>query len=91
MPAISEKWEITVGRKKYIISGEEMKILLNAGETRFVRFRDLVINPAFVSDMVLIEKYNPVQIEAPPEIEMTIEQHTEAIKRIEELRKKHGF
>lgn len=55
MQRTSEKWEIQIGKHRHIISGEEMKVILGAGENRFVRFRDLVINPAFVQDMVLIE------------------------------------
>ena len=62
-----EKWEIHVGKRTYIISGEEMKIILNAGESRFIRFRDLVINPAFVQDMVKIESESAGAIEAPYE------------------------
>lgn len=64
MQQISEQWQIQVGKNKHIISGEELKMILGAGEARFVRFRDLVINPAFVSDMVLIKRENFNQLEA---------------------------
>ena len=67
MQPISEEWQIQVGRNKHIISGEEMKMIVGAGEARFVKFRDLVINPAFVSDMVLLRRTNNNQIEAPKE------------------------
>lgn len=65
MQAISEKWEITIGRKTYIISGDEMRAILGAGDARFVKFRDLIINPAFVQDMKLIESNVP-KLKAPP-------------------------
>lgn len=56
MPQIyKEKWEIHIGKTIHIISGSEMNRILNAGDARFVKFRDLIINPAFVTQMVLIE------------------------------------
>lgn len=81
MAQISEKWQITVGKNKHILSGIERDFLLANQDKRFVQFRDLVINPAFVQDMVLIERINNQQIEAPAEVEFTEAQ----LKRNREL------
>ena len=86
MPQISERWVVQVGRNKHIISGEELKVLLSAGANRFVRFRDLVINPAFVADMVLIDRINNNQIEAPSPT-LTDEQRKKNIQWIKNLKK----
>ena len=87
MPAtLNEKWQITVGRNKHIVSGEEMAIILGAGDSRFVKFRDIVINPAFVSDMVLVERTNPLQLEAPPEVEITQEQRDKNLAKLKAVR-----
>jgi len=65
MQPISEEWEIQVGKNKYIVSKEEKDMILNAGEARFVKFGDFVINPAFVSGMVLLRRINNNRIEKP--------------------------
>ena len=88
MPQISEKWEIIIGREKFIVSENEMKSIMNAGEARFVRFRDLIVNPAFVQSMKLIERINEQQIEAPIEVELTEEQRQKNIIRITQIKKK---
>jgi hypothetical protein len=62
---ITEEWQIQIGRNKHIISGDEMKLILNSGEARFVQLNGLTVNPAFVSDMVLLRKINKNQLEAP--------------------------
>lgn len=78
MPATSEKWEVIIGREKYIVSGEEMRVILNAGENRFVKFRDIVINPAFVQSMVMIQSENSGKLEAPYEGDLTTEEWIES-------------
>ncbi len=84
MQPISEEWQIQVGKNKHIISGEEMKMIIGAGEARFVRFRDLVINPAFVSDMVFLRKVNKNQLEAGNNIEN--KPTPEELQRIESVK-----
>jgi len=64
---IREEWQIQVGKNKHIISSEEMHLILYAGEARFVQLKDLVINPAFVADMVLLRKINSNQLESSKE------------------------
>lgn len=85
---MKEEWQIQIGKNKHLISGEELQIILNAGDTRFVRFRDLVVNPAFVSDMVLIRKINTNQIEAPEEVKPTQEELDRIEKKKQEIKKK---
>lgn len=80
---IKEEWQIQVGKNKHIVSGEEKKIILNAGGARFVSFRDLTVNPAFVADMVLIRTTNDNQLEAPKE-EMPTEEELAEIEAIKE-------
>ena len=70
MPQVSEKWKLCIGKAKHIISGEEVKVILGAGDVRFIRFRDLVINPAFIEQMVLI-KTNAPRIEGPDEKDLS--------------------
>ena len=65
MQAISETWEVHIGKDKYIMSGEEVKALLSAKEARFVKFRDVIINPAFITHMKLIDTDAP-KLPAPP-------------------------
>jgi hypothetical protein len=85
---IKEEWQIQVGKNKHTISGEEKRIILNAGDVRFVSFRDLTINPAFVSDMVLIRTINDNQLEAPDEVKPTQEELERAEKVKQEIREK---
>jgi GH25 family lysozyme M1 (1,4-beta-N-acetylmuramidase) len=87
---ITEEWLIQVGKNKHTISGEEMKIIVNAGETRFVRFRDLVVNPAFVADMVFLRKINNSQLDAGEKVDVkpTIEQEERTEKVKKEIREK---
>ncbi len=89
MPQISERWEIQIGKNKHIVSGQEKDLILKTKEMglNFVKFRDLVINPAFVQDMVLVDRINEQQIEAPIEKELTQEDREANIKRIEKMKR----
>ena len=93
MPQISEKWEIQVGKNKHIVSGQEKDLILMAREKglSFVKFRDLVINPAFVMDVVLVERVIEDQLEAPFEDEFTEEQLALNERRKQELKAKYPF
>lgn len=64
MPQISETWEVHIGKEIYIMSDKEIRALLEAKEARFVKFRDCIINPAFISHMKLIETDAP-RLSAP--------------------------
>lgn len=65
MQVISETWEVHIGKDVYIMSGVEVNVLLNAKEMRFVKFRDVIINPAFVTHMKLINTDAP-KLPSPP-------------------------
>lgn len=67
MAQTSEKWKVQCGKNLHILNGNEVSLILNAGDARFVKLRGLVINPAFIADMVLIESANEGLIEAPDE------------------------
>ncbi len=73
----SEKWEIHIGKKIHIISGEEKELILNAGSARFVKFRDLIINPAFVEQIILIEKPSVALLDRPYEGDLSSEEWLE--------------
>ena len=64
---LNERWELHIGKTTHIISGEEMKAIIQAGEARFVRFRDLIINPAFVTQIILVDAGTAGRLEAPDE------------------------
>jgi len=67
MLPISEKWQMSIRGKSFIISNTEMEMIVNAGEARFVRFRDMVINPAYIEYMVKVQSDHVGAIEAPDE------------------------
>jgi len=71
--AQTSKWELHIGKKIHIISGEEAELILGAGDNRFVRFRDLVINPSFVTQMILLTT-DSLQLPAPDESELDSEE-----------------
>lgn len=75
----SEKWKLQIGKSWHIVSGEEMALILKADQqgARFIRFRDLIINPAFIVDAVLIESASAGQIEAPYEGDLPAEEWLE--------------
>lgn len=76
MAEIYEKWEVHIGKKIHIISGKELNLILNAQNARFIRFRDLIINPAFVEQMILIETNAP-KLSAPDESDLESEEWLE--------------
>lgn len=90
MPQASEKWEIQVNNKKYVISGQEKELVLLASQRgdRFVKFRDLIINPAFVSDFVLLKSESAGLLEAPYEGDQDEETWLENQARIQEMKSK---
>ncbi len=75
MPRTYEKWEVQVGKNKYILSGEEKEAILMAREKGlgFVKFRDLVINPAFVQDMILLKSDSAGLLVAPKDGDLSEE------------------
>ena len=87
---ITEEWTIQVGREKYIVSGAEMKLILHAGDARFVQLKDLIVNPAFVSSMVFLRKINNNQLEEGEKVEdkPTQEEIGRAEKVKQEIREK---
>ena len=89
MPQVSEKWEIQVNNKKYVISGAEKELILLASErgSRFVKFRDLIINPAFVSDFVLLKSESAGLLEAPNTGDQDEETWLANQARIQEMKK----
>ncbi len=66
MQEISEKWEIKIDKDIHILNGKEVDILMKAQDARFIRFDDLIINPAYVKSMRLIET-DVKRIEGPDE------------------------
>lgn len=89
MQPTSEKWEMTIGREKHILNGEEVEAVLKAisEARRIVRFRDLIINPAFVQQIVLVERKNPNQITSGSDKPLTQEQIKKNIKRVQDIKK----
>lgn len=81
---ITEEWQIQVGKNKHIVSDAEMKLILNAGEARFVQLKGLIVNPAFVSDMVFLRKVNNNQLPSGKVYNLTEEE----IDRTALIRKK---
>ena len=85
----SEKWKVTVGKDSFIVTGEEAKALLNAGDARFVKLKDLVINPAFIQSIILVQKNNPNQIESPKDKPATPEQRQRSRVRLKQIRERY--
>lgn len=75
----TSKWQIQVGRNKHIVSGKELEQIINAGEARFVKFRDLVINPAFMMDAIMIENNIP-KLESPDLSDLSTDEWIEKIQ-----------
>ena len=75
-----EKWDMSIKGKIFVISKEEMESIVNAGEARFVKFRDMIINPAYVEYMVKTEFSHKGEIEAPDETDVPSDEWLE--KRI---------
>lgn len=80
---------MTVGKKSFILDGEEVKVLLDAGDARFVKLKDLVINPAFIQSIVLVERSNPNQIESPQDKPISPEQLAKSRARLKIIREKY--
>ena len=82
MQQASEKWEMSIRGKIFVISGNEMESIVNAGEARFIKFRDMIINPAYVEYMVKVRSEYSGQIEAPNESDISsdewVNKHTTA-------------
>ena len=89
MQQVLEKWEVTVGKKSFILDGEEVKVLLDAGDARFVKLKDLVINPAFIQSIILVQKNNPNQIESPKDKPATPEQRERSRVRLKQIRERY--
>ena len=66
----SGKWKLQVGKNIHILTQKEVDFLLANQEKRFVVFKDLILNPAFVADMVLVESEHSGVIEAPNETDL---------------------
>ena len=61
MEAIS-KWEVTVDKSKFIVNEKEVEFILANQNQRFIKLKDLVINPAFIQSIVLVEKNDGNQL-----------------------------
>ena len=83
-----EKWEIVVGKEKFIVSGKEVDFIFGNQNQRLIRFKDYFINPAFVQSGVLIEKGEEelLELEEPPMSEEKLEHNR---RRIADIKK--GF
>lgn len=88
MQPISEKWEVVVGKQKFVLNTEEKELLIKGIQTgvKVVQFKDLIINPAFIQTIVLVERRNPNQLESGQDTPISDEQRQKNLQRIAEIR-----
>lgn len=92
MQPISEKWEVVVGKQTFVITSEEKDQLLrgiNAG-VKVVQFKDVIINPAFIQTIVMVERRNPNQLSSGAETPMSVEQVAKNKARLDQIRAQFG-
>ena len=51
----TSKWVMYVEKREYVLTGAEVEAVVKAGNARFVVLKKLVINPAFIQNIVEVD------------------------------------
>lgn len=85
----TSKWTMFIEKREYVITGAEVEAILESGTARFVKLKKLVVNPAFIQNIVEVEDgaEKPLQLEDPG---ISVEQVAKNKARLAEIRAQFG-